>query len=218
MSKSRSEQIREYELKQESMRIASEALDKASAPEASNVVQRHVYLATSFQQRSDLPVTASIRKMSDKVVRNLADLGLHEPVSLRMLPGRWWKANVDAAEIGELREYGCGFVTLMLSSERLAEIGFEVIDGPFEAWANIEVTTAILKESKGKFWDACISNRPLLPVVDGAELYAGYDNAYASEELQAALDDGKTINVYSGPYDTKDAAHYRLDVRWESPE
>ncbi len=218
MSKSRIELIRENELQQESIRLASESIDKASAPIASNVAQRHVYLATSFKQRNDLPVAASIRKMSDKVVRNLAELGLHEPVSLRMLPGRWWKANVDAAEIGELREYGCGYVTLFLSSERLAEIGFEVVDGPFDDWANIDVATAMLKENKGKFWDACISNRPLLQVVNGGDLYAGYDNAYASEELLAALDDGKTIKVYSGPYDTKDAAHYRLDVRWESPE
>jgi hypothetical protein len=218
MSKSRIELLRDYERQQESIRLTNEAIDRASAPIASNMVQRHAYLATSFRQRDDLPALASIRKMSDKVVRNLAELGLHEPVSLRMLPGRWWKVNVDAAEIGQLREYGCGYVTLFLSSERLAEIGFEVIDGPFEAWANVEVATAMLKVCEGKFWDACISNGPLLPVVNGGELYAGNDNAYASEELQAALDDGKTIRVYSGPYDTKDAAHYRLDVRWESPE
>lgn len=218
MSKSRIELIREYELQQEAIRLASEALDKASAPIASNVARQNVYLATSFELRNDLPVTASIRKMSDKVMRNLAELGLHDPVPLRMLPGRWWKTNVDAAEIGELREYGCGYVTLFLSSERLAEIGFEVVDGPFDAWTNVEVATAMLKVSKGKFWDACISNHSLLPVVKGAEPYAGYDNAYSSEELLAALNEGKTIKVYSGPYDTKDAAHYRLDVRWESPE
>jgi hypothetical protein len=218
MSKSRIELLREYELQQEAIRLANEALDRASAPISSNVAQRHAYLATSFRQRDDLPALASIRKISDKVARNLAELGLHEPVSLQMLPRRWWKVNVDAAEVGKLSEYGCGYVTLFLSSERLAEIGFEVVDGPFEAWANVEIATAMLKESKGKFWDACISNRPLLPVVNDGELYGGYDNAYASEELLAALDEGKTIKVYSGPYDTKDAAHYRLDVRWESPE
>lgn len=208
--------INELIRRQQARELADATLEKAAGP------RKHdgggTYLATSFKQRDDLPVLASIRKMSDKVVRNLAELGLHEPVSLRMLPGRWWKANVDAAEIGELREYGCAFVTLLLSSERLAEIGFEVVDGPFEAWANVEVATAMLKANKGKFWDACISNRPLLPVVKGADPYAGYDNAYTSEELQAALDDGKTINVYSGPYGTKDSAAYGLDVRWESPE
>jgi hypothetical protein len=55
-------------------------------------------------------------------------------------------------------------------------------------------------------------------VVEGADGYAGYDNAYSSEELLAALAEGKTIRVYSGPYETNDAAHYALDVRWEPPE
>lgn len=202
--------------RQQARELANATLEKAAGP------RKHdgggTYLATSFKQRDDLPVLASIRKMSDKVVCNLAELGLHEPVSLRMLPGRWWKANVDAAEVGELREYGCGYVTLFLSSERLAEIGFEVVDGPFKAWANREVSQAILKGRPGKYWDATISNRPLLPVVDGAEPFAGYDNGYTSEALLAALDAGGTVRVYSGPFDTADDAHYALDVRWESPE
>ena len=145
-------------------------------------------------------------------------MGLHEPVSLQTLPNRWWKVNVDAAEVGQLSEYGCAYVALFMSSDRLARIGSEVVDGPFEAWANIDVAEAILKESAGKFWDATISNRPMLPVVEGDDGYAGYDNAYSSEVLLAALADGKTIRVYSGPYETNDAAHYALDVRWESPE
>lgn len=202
--------------RQQARELADATLEKAAGPE------RHqgggTYLATSFKQRDDLPVTASIRKMSDNVVRNLAKMGLHEPVSLQRLPNRWWKVNVDAAEVGQLSEYGCAYVTLFMSSDRLARIGSEVVAGPFEAWANIDVAEAILKENAGKFWDACISNRPLLQVVKGAELYAGYDNAYSSEELQAAVAEGKTIKVYGGPYDTKDAAHYRLDVRWESPD
>ncbi len=208
--------VDEFIRSRQARELADAAMEKAAG------LKSHqgggTFLATNFERRDDLPATASIRKMSDNVVRNLAELGLHEPVSLRMLPGRWWKANVDAAEVGVLREYGCGFVTRLLSSERLAEIGFEVVDGPFDAWANIEVATAMLKESKGKFWDARISNRPLLPVVEGSGLYGSYDKAYTSEELQAALDDGGTIKVFSGPYDTKDAAHYWLDVRWESPE
>jgi len=205
------ELIRRYQARE----LAYATLEKAAGP------GRHrgggTYLATSCKQRDDLPETASIRKMSDNVVHNLAEVGLHEPVSLRMLPGRWWKAHIDAAEVGKLQEYGCAYVTLFLSSERLAEIGFEVVDGPFEAWANMEVARAILNENAGKYWDARISNRPLLPVVKGDEPYSSYDDAYTSEELQAALDDGKTIQVFSGPYDTKDTAHYWLDVRWESP-
>ena len=176
------------------------------------------YLATSFGRRDDLPDDASIRKMSSKVALTLAKLGLNEPVSLRMLPGRWWKVNVDAAEVGQLWEYGCAYVTLILSSERLAAIGIEVVDGPFEDWANMEVSRAILGENSGKYWDACISNRPLLPVIDGAEQYAGYDNGYTSEDLLAALDAGKAVKIQSGPFEIEDDARYALDVRWEPPE
>lgn len=210
--------INDYLARQEANREAEGALRKAAGPSHRPVDQVPVVLATSFKQRDDLPVLASIRKMSEQVVRNLAKIGLHEPVSLQMLPNRWWKVNVDAAEVGQLSEYGCAYVTLFMSSDRLARIGSEVVDGPFEAWANIDVAEAILMENAGKFWDATISNRPMLPVVEGDDGYAGYDNAYSSEELLAALADRKTIKVYSGPYDTKDAAHYRLDVRWESPE
>ena len=210
--------INDYLARQEANREAEGALRKAAGPSHGPADQMPVVLATSFKQRDDLPVLTSIRKMSEQVVSNLARMGLHEPVSLQTLPNRWWKANVDAAEVGQLSEYGCAYVTLFMSSDRLARIGSEVVDGPFEAWANIDVAEAILRENAGKCWDATISNRPLLPVVEGADGYAGYDNAYSSEELLAALADGKTIRAYSGPYETNDAAHYALDVRWESPE
>ena len=163
-------------------------------------------------------LTASRRKMSDNVVRNLAALGLHEPVSLQILPGRWWKVHVDAAEVGQVSEYGCCYVTLFMSSMRLAGMGFEVVDGPFEAWANTDVAKAILNENRGKYWDARISNRPLLHVIKVAEPFHGHDDGYTSEDLLAALDAGKTVKVYSGPFDTVDDAHYAIDVRWESPE
>lgn len=208
--------INELIRRQQARELADATLEKAAGSRGHR--GGGAYLATSFKQRNDLPVTASIRKMSDTVVRNLAEIGLHEPVSLRMLPGRWWKAHVDAAEVGKLSEYGCAYVTLFLSSEQLSAIGFEVVDGPFEAWANREASQAILNENPGKYWDATISNRPLLPVVDGAEPFAGYDNGYKSETLLAALDAGKTVKVYGGPFDTADDAHYALDLRWESPE
>lgn len=201
---------------QQARELASATLKKAAGP------QRHggggTYLTTSFKQRDDLPVTASLRKMSDNVVRNLAELGLHEPVSLQILPGRWWKVHVDAAEVGQVSEYGCCYVTLFMSSKRLTGMGFEVVDGPFEAWANTDVARAILKENQGKYWDARISNRPLLPVIKGTEPFHGYDDGYTSEDLLTALDAGKTVKAHSGPFDTAEDAHYALDVRWESPE
>lgn len=201
---------------QQARDLAEAMLEKAAGPR--NYGGGGTYLVTSYKRRDDLPHTASLRKMSDNVVRNLAELGLHEPVSLQRLPGRWWKVHVDAAELNQASEYGGCYVTLFLSAERLAEIGIEVVDGPFEAWANVDVSRAILNENLGKYWDATISNRPLLPLVDGAEPFAGYDDGYTSEVLLAALADGRAVTVHSGPFDTKDDAHYALDVRWESPE
>lgn len=86
-----------------------------------------------------------------------------------------------------------------MSSKRLAGMGFVVVDGPFEAWANTDVARAILNENCGKYWDARISNRPLLPVIKRAEPYAGYDDAYTSEAILAALDAGQAVTVFSGP-------------------
>lgn len=176
------------------------------------------YLTSSFERRADLPVTASLRRMSSAVACKLAEQGMREPVSLQRLPNRWWKVHVDAAEVGKVSEYGCAFVTLLLPTESLAEMGFEVVDGPFRDWENTDVSRAILNANPGKFWDAIISNFPLLPVGNRAELFAGYDDAYPSEKLLAALDEGKTISVHSGPFETAEDAHYAIDLRWESPE
>lgn len=94
------------------------------------------YLTSSFAPRGDLPNTAKLRKMSNAVACRLAELGFREPISLRQLPDYWWKVKIDAAELGLSSEYGCAYVTRMLSSRRLAEIGFEVIDGPFQSLGN----------------------------------------------------------------------------------
>lgn len=212
MSKDTNELIR----RQQARELAEATIEKAAGRRSYG--SGGTYLVTSFKPRDDLPGTASLRKMSDNVVRNLAELGLHEPVSLQRLPGRWWKAHADAAELNQASEYGGSYVTLFLSSARLAGLGFEVVDGPFEAWSSVDVSRAILNENPGKYWDATISNRPLLPVVEGAEPFAGYDDAYTSEALLAALADRRAITAHSGPFDTADAAHYALDVRWESPE
>jgi len=208
--------INELIRRQQARILAESTLERAAGQQ--RLVGGGTYLVTSFKQRDDLPITASLRKMSENVVSNLAQLGLHEPVSLRILPGRWWKAHVDAAEVDVVREYGCGYVTRILSSEQLSSMGFEVVDGPFKAWANMEVSRAILKESAGKYWDARISNRPLLPRVEGVDTITVYDNAYTSEALLAALDAGQAVTVFSGPYDKEEDAHYSLDVRWEAPE
>lgn len=204
---------------QEANRLADEAIARASGRRmGSQPASWPTFLVTSFAKRSDVPVSASLRRMTPNVVAALAAKGLIEPISLTRLPKLWWKVHIDAAEAGEFREYGCFYVTQYMSSERLAKTGFEVVDGPFEPWANVEVAGAILGENPGKYWDARISNRPLLPLSDGSEPYAGSDNSYTSTELLEALNNGQTITVFSGPYASKDDAAYALDLRWESPE
>lgn len=163
--------INELIRRQRARELAAATLEKAAGPQACRS-RGGTYLTTSFKKRDDLPVTASLRKMSDNVVRNLAELGLLEPVSLQMLSGLWWKVHVDAAEVGESSEYGARYVALFMSSKRLTGTGFEVVDGPFEAWANTDVARAILNESRGKYWDATISNRPLLPVTKETEPFS----------------------------------------------
>lgn len=210
--------LEKYLAIQRAKEIADKTITQAAERTGAQWPAPPTCLVSSFAKRSDVPYGTQLVRMAPNVEAALAGKGLYEPISLSRLPGYWWKANADAAEVGQFSEYGCRFVTLFLSSERLATTGYEVVDGPFEPWANVDVARAMLSEKHGKYWDANISNRPLLPVVEGTEPYEGRDNSYSSEALLVALDEGKTIKIYSGPYDTEDAAHYALDLRWESPE
>jgi hypothetical protein len=176
------------------------------------------YLVSSFRKRDDLPVTASLRKMSSTVACRLVEMGLLEPVSLNALPNRWWTVHVDAAEEGLCSEFGGAFVRRTLSSTELARCGFEVIDGPFKAWETPDVSRAVLLQHPGKFWDARILRDASAQVQGGAHRFSGYDNAYTTELLLEALDRGDGIQVFSGPFDTQAEAGYALDLRWEVPE
>jgi len=176
------------------------------------------YLVSDFRQRDDLPTTASLRRMSNTVAKKLAELGFRDPVSLQSVPNRWWKVKIDAAEVGLVSEYGCAMVTRMLSTDKLRETGFEVEDGPFHAWENDEVSRAILNQHPGRFWDARILRVDTKPSDNGRPHVSGEDNGYTSEALIAALEQGDSIQVFSGPFKSQDDAHYALDVRWEVPD
>lgn len=89
------------------------------------------YLVSSFRQRQDLPVTASLRIMTSAVAIRLSEMGLLEPVSLSALPDCWWTVKVDAADEGLCSEHGCAFVVRTLSTRQLIERGIEVVGGPF---------------------------------------------------------------------------------------
>lgn len=184
----------------------------------SGQAHRGTYLVSGFETRSDLPASASSRRMTSGVACRLAEMGWFEPVSLQAMPPCWWTVKIDAAEVGVLSEYGCALVTRTLSSSQLADIGFEVVDGPFRDWETDEVSRCILMSHPGKFWDARTYTFPSEEAGQQPLPFCGSDNAFTSEELLRALDAGRSIQVFSGPYQTQEDAHYALDVRWEVPD
>jgi hypothetical protein len=119
MSKSPADLIREYQLRQESERLSQEVIAQAASPKSSQADNRLGYLVTHFGKRSDLPEYAVLCKMLPKVVRNLAALGLHEPVSLKGLLGKWWLAHVDMAFDDPRMETGGAMVNKVASTEDL---------------------------------------------------------------------------------------------------
>lgn len=209
--------LNELMLKKQARVSAENAIKQASGH--SGNASGGTYLVNDFRRRDDLPETASLRRMSNTVAFRLAELGFRVPISLQALPNFWWKVKLDAAEVGLVSEYGGCFVTRTLSTASLMDMGFEVTDGPYSAWENEDVSRVILREFPGMFWDARIYKSAVVPEQEGRDQHcSGYDNAYPSERLMMALDQGESIEVFSGPFDTEDDARYALDVRWEVPD
>jgi hypothetical protein len=136
MSKSPTDLIREYQLRQESDRLTQATITKTAGPQSDQRGEHLGYLVTYFGHRSDVPERAVLCKMQPKVVRNLAAMGLHEPVSLRSLSGQWWLAFVDMAFDDPRLESGCGMTTKVASMEDLLTLYSpyycEVTAGPFD--------------------------------------------------------------------------------------
>lgn len=136
MTESGVELLREYELRQESERLAKAAIEMASGPKHAQHQERLGYLVTYFGHRADVPEMAVLCKMGPEVVANLARLGLTEPVSLRGLAGKWWHAYVDAAWENPNREPGGWMITVIASTDDLLHeyTGYyrEVFAGPFD--------------------------------------------------------------------------------------
>jgi hypothetical protein len=129
--------LNEYLAGQEAIRLADKAIKTAAGPARSSRVARPVVLATSFAKRSDLPEGTLICKLLPSVVKALSAIGLHEPVSLTVLPGKWWVANVDQAAEDPNFESGCCTVRVVVSTEQLqfhyGGYYCELIDGPFDS-------------------------------------------------------------------------------------
>lgn len=129
--------LHDYLARQKANQLADEAIRKAAGPAKTDHALRSIVLATSFATRPDLPEGTKICKLAPAVGDALSAIGLHEPVSLNLLPGRWWVANVDAAsEYPHFEPGGCT-VRLVVSTEQLQRqyslYYCEVIEGPFDS-------------------------------------------------------------------------------------
>lgn len=206
--KKRIEELRKFD---NANRLAIEVVKSVSGGRLGS--HRGTYLTSSFAPMDALPITATFRKMSNAVACRLAELGLREPISLEQVHDCWWQVRIDAAELGISMEYGCAYVTRFLSTSRLAEIGFEVIDGPFKPWETVDITRAIFLEHGGKYWDAIVSYRRLANDVESLEHIPGDGQAYTSEELLDALGSGSDVAVHKGPFDTPEEGSEARNLR-----
>ena len=109
----------EYEARQAASVAADDAIAKAGGVTACKVIERPVCLVSRFAERADLPPGSLLSRMSPAVAATLAGMELHEPVSLRQLPGKWWIANVDLASVNPGFEAGGGTTRVVASSEEL---------------------------------------------------------------------------------------------------
>lgn len=125
----------DYEARQAASVAAGDAIARAAGVTTAKIVERPVCLVSTFAERADLPPGALLCGMTQEVVASLATMGLHEPVSLRNLPGRWWVVDVDAAADNPSLEPGGCMVRKVVSTEellqRLGGYFCHVVAGPF---------------------------------------------------------------------------------------
>ncbi len=125
----------EYQARQAASVAADDAIAKAAGVTACKVIERPVCLVTSFAERANLPPGALLCRMSPEIAATLAGIGLHEPVSLRHLPGKWWIADIDAAAENPSLEPGGCMVRKVVSTEglqhRFGRYFCQVVAGPF---------------------------------------------------------------------------------------
>lgn len=125
----------EYQERQAASIAADDAIARAAGVTACKAIERPVCLVTSFAERADLPPGALLCRMSPEIAAALSRMGLHEPVSLRHLPGKWWIADIDAAAENSSFEPGGCMVRKVVTTEALQRRYSQdyclVIGGPF---------------------------------------------------------------------------------------
>jgi len=234
--------FRDYRAKQEAARLTDDAITKAAGEKNSTLVERSVCLVTSFAERSDLPPGTLLNRMSPDVVQALASMGLHEPVSLKNLPDKWWLANVDIASVNSSFESGGGTVRVEASTadlvHRYSYHYCEVIGGPFNHPDEINgcyfVTDRFDSQRLGDKARLCMMHDWLIyslaqrglhePIsflaMSGKFWVCGMMGGVCStEELEELMRSGQYRHYVSdGPFVSRDDAAYAYDVLWESPE
>lgn len=127
--------LEKYLARQAASVAAGDAIAKAGGVSAAKVIERPVCLVTSFAERADLPPGTLLCGMAPAVVARLAAQGVHEPVSLHCLPGRWWVIDVDAAAENPNFEIGAFMVSKVATTEeiqhRYSAYFCRVIEGPY---------------------------------------------------------------------------------------
>ena len=125
----------DYEARQAASVAAGDAIARAAWVTTAKIVERPVCLVSTFAERADLPPGALLCGMTQEVVASLATMGLHEPVSLRSLPGRWWVIDVDAAAENPNFEIGACMVSKVATTEeiqhRYSAYFCRAIEGPY---------------------------------------------------------------------------------------
>ncbi len=200
------------------------------------------YLATSFINGGGLPNTASITKMSRAIADKLAAIGLHEPVSLRSLPGKFWRANIDASYENSNLEPGGAYVERTVTSEQLSTISgacyTEVTAGPFDSLEEmipcyfVEAGFDQSKAEDGAMFcemsgwiTSRLAKKGLRAPIRFSDLAGKYwvcgmgGGLWSTASIESAL---RACNfkwhITDGPFDSEDDAGYQFDCLWESPE
>ena len=231
----------DFVAQQKAIRLADNLIRNASGAERSHIVERPVVLATSFEERADLPGGTLICKMTPQVATALAAIGLHEPVSVRSLPGKWWLANVDMAAVNSNCEPGGGATQLVVSSEELrcryGAYYCEVVAGPFDSRGESYPCFFVIEQSRNyrdpnalycelPGWMASRLHKmglktqmPFAALAGKYWLYGISGGPCTTEEIESEMRSKKfNDRITDGPFDSKSDADYAFDVRWESPE
>jgi hypothetical protein len=231
--------LKKYLVNQDANRIAGDAMAKAAGPSTSRVVSRPVCLVTNFAERADVPVGTLLIKMAPKVVDALVIMGLHEPVSLKLLPGLWWAAQADVSTDNPNYEAGGATTEVITTTAMLAHhysyAYCEVTDGPYASRNEVDgcffATEEFDHRRLGKnarvlvipTWSAKRlagqgTSEPIpASTLSGKWWVCGLGGGVCSTE-SLAMQVNMGYRITDGPFESEKNADYAFDVLWESPE